>query len=85
MTTRNGQPVTNVIRVGNKLVGFIQGRPYTWSLNGQRGKNRKSKLDLVLERPRYIAIRSRAGKLSAKLYDSKPDGRSIVKVIEVTL
>lgn len=85
MTTRNGQPVTNVTRVGNKLIGFISGQPYSWGLNGQRGSKRRSKLDLVLERPRFIAIRNRAGKLSARLYDTKPVGRSIIKIIEVTI
>ena len=85
MTTRNGLPVRNVTRVANKLVGFINGQPYTWSLNGRRSEKHKSKLDLVLERPRFIAIRNRAGKLSARLDDTKPVGRSIVKVIEVTL
>jgi len=85
MTTRNGQPVKNVTRVGSRLIGFIKGQPYSWDLKGRRTENYRSKLDLVLERPRYIAIRNRAGKLSARLYDEKPNGRSIIKVIEVTL
>jgi hypothetical protein len=85
MTTRNGQQVRNVTRVGSKLIGFIQGQPYSWDLKGRRSENYRSKLDLVLEKTRYIAIRNRAGKLSARLYDEKPNGRSIVKVIEITL
>jgi hypothetical protein len=85
MTTRNGQQVKNVTRVGSKLIGFIKGQPYSWQLNGRRSENHRSKLDLVLEKTRYIVIRNRAGKLSARLYDEKPNGRSIVKVIEVTL
>jgi len=85
MTTRNGQPVANVTRVGNKLIGFISGQPYSWDLKGRRSNKHRSKLDLVVERPRFIAVRNRAGKLSAKIYDSKPTGRAIIKVLEVIL
>lgn len=85
MTTRNGREVTNITRVGNKLVGFIYGKPYTWNLNGRRTTTYRSKLDLMLEQPRYIAIRNWGGRLSAQLYETKPSGKGIVKVIEVVL
>ena len=85
MKTRSGQKVTNVQKAGDFIIGFVEGKPLVWNSNGRRSDKNKSQLDLELSSKYHIAIRKWGTTFKSSIYDTKPTGKGIVKVIEVEL
>lgn len=85
LTTQNGIKVTNVQKTGDVIVGFVNGKAMVWDVNGRHGKKNKSKLDLNLSNKHYVAIRKWGVTYKSNIYNNKPKGRGIVKVIEVEI
>lgn len=83
LTTQSGIKVTNVQKTGDVIVGFIDGKAMVWNAKGRHGKKNRSKLDLNLSDKYYVAIRKWGITYKSNIYQSKPKGRGIVKVIEV--
>ena len=80
--TRNGQAVENATRVGDYIVGLVNGKPLTWQLNGRRSHKNKSKLDIALTT--YLVIRKWGNKYSVTETNTPSvEGRSVVKVVEL--
>lgn len=80
--TRNGKTVQDATRVGNYIVGLVDGRPLTWNLNGRRSNKNKSKLDISLTT--YLVIRKWGSKYSVvETNNPNAEGRSVVKVVEL--
>jgi hypothetical protein len=83
--TRNGNKVTNVQKAGDIIVGFVKGRALVWDKNGRRSPKNRSQLDLDLCNKYHIAIRKWGTTYKSTIYDSKPTGKGIIKVIEVEI
>lgn len=83
--TRNGNKVTNVQKVADVIIGFMNGKAMVWDKNGRRSAKNKSKLDLDLQSKYHIAIRKWGTTYKSTIYDSKPTGKGIIKVIEVEI
>ena len=85
LQTRNGIKVTNVQKTGDVIVGFVDGKAMVWDSRGRHGAKNKSKLDLNLSNKHYVVIRKWGVTYKSNIYQSKPTGRGIVKVIEVEI
>jgi hypothetical protein len=85
LTTKYGLKVTDVQRVHNLIIGYVEGKALVWNKDGKRSPNRASKLDLNLSNKHYIAIRRWGNSLKSQIYQTKPTGKGIVKVIEVEI
>ena len=83
--TRNGNKVTNVQKVSDVYIGFMNGKAMVWDKNGRRSAKNRSQLDLDLCNKYHIAIRKWGNTYKSTIYDAKPTGKGIVKVIEVEI
>ncbi len=85
LQTKSGIKVTNVQKTGDVIVGFVNGKAMVWNAQGRHGNKNKSKLDLNLSNKHYVVIRKWGVTYKSKIYQSKPTGKGIVKVIEVEI
>jgi hypothetical protein len=87
LKTKSGNKVTNVQTHGDIIIGYVNVRNETlvWDKNGRRSPKKKSKLDLELTNKYHIAIRKWGNVYKSRLYDNKPSGKGIIKIIEVEI
>lgn len=85
LITKNGIKVTNVQKIDNIIIGYVDGKALVWGKDGRRSPNRTSKLDLKMSNTHYVVIRQWGATLKSHIYSQKPKGKGIVKVIEVEI
>jgi len=87
LKTKSGNKVTNVKNYGDVIIGYVNERNETlvWDKNGRRSPRKKSKLDLELTNRYHVAIRKWGNTYKSTMYDTKPSGKGIIKIIEVEI